>query len=37
VWFYDTSRTAGAEPLSHNQSRRACFNLNTILRTDVGQ
>ncbi len=37
VWFYDTSRMAGAEPLSHNQSRRACFGLNTILRTDAGQ
>jgi hypothetical protein len=37
VWFYDTSRMADAEPLSHNQSRRACFGLNTILRTDAGQ
>jgi hypothetical protein len=37
VWFNDISRMAGAEPLSHNQSRRACFGLNTILRTDVGQ
>ncbi len=37
VWFYDTSRMAGSEPLSHNQSRRACFGLNNILRTDAGQ
>ncbi len=37
VWFYDTSRTASSEPLSHNQSRRACFGLNTILRTDMSQ
>jgi hypothetical protein len=37
VWFNDTTRMAGGEPLSHNQSRRACFGLNTILRTDVGQ
>ncbi len=37
VWFYDTSRMAGGEPLSHNQSRRACFGLNNILRTDAGQ
>lgn len=37
VWFYDTARMAGGEPLSHNQSRRACFGLNTILRTDMSQ
>ncbi|MEO7432172.1 MAG: hypothetical protein ABIR62_09120 [Dokdonella sp.] len=35
VWFYDTARTAGREPLSHNQSRRACFGLETILRNDL--
>lgn len=35
VWFNDTSRTAGAEPLSHNQSRRKCFNLDVILRNDL--
>lgn len=35
TWFYDTSRTAGSEPLSHNQSRRKCFNLDVILRNDV--
>ncbi|WP_255595225.1 hypothetical protein [Lysobacter sp. BMK333-48F3] len=37
VWFQDKQRTAGGEPLSHNQSRRACFNLNTILRSDMTQ
>ena len=35
VWFYDTSVTAGAEPLSHNQSRRPCFGLDVVLRNDV--
>lgn len=35
VWFRDTSRTRDAEPLSHGQSRRNCFNLDTILRADV--
>jgi len=35
VWFYDTSRTNGSEPLSHHQSRRDCFNLDVILRNDI--
>ena len=35
VWFQDKTRMAGAEPLSHNQSRRACFGLDTILRNDM--
>lgn len=35
VWFYDTQYTHGDEPLSHNQSRRACFGLDTILRNDL--
>jgi hypothetical protein len=35
VWFYDTTRMAGSEPLSHNQSRRPCFGLDNILRDDV--
>lgn len=35
VWFTDKSRMAGAEPLSHNQSRRACFTLDVILRNDL--
>lgn len=35
LWFYDKSKTAGSEPLSHNQSRRRCFNLDLILRNDL--
>ncbi|GHA13834.1 hypothetical protein GCM10008090_24500 [Arenicella chitinivorans] len=35
LWFYDTTYTAGGEPLSHNQSRRQCFNLDVILRNDL--
>lgn len=35
VWFQDKSRTAGSEPLHHNQSRRPCFSLDVILRNDV--
>lgn len=35
VWFYDTARTDGGEPLSHNQSRRQCFGLDVILRHDL--
>lgn len=35
TWFYDTSRMAGGEPLSHNQSRRQCFGLDVILRNDI--
>ena len=35
VWFNDKTRMAGGEPLSHNQSRRACFGLDSILRTDM--
>lgn len=26
---------AGAKPLSDNQSRRACFGLDSVLRADV--
>ncbi|MDX3931936.1 MAG: hypothetical protein QHC77_08360 [Stenotrophomonas sp.] len=37
VWFTDTARTHGAEPLSHSQSRRACFGLGTLLRNDLTQ
>lgn len=36
VWFQDKARMRGREPLSHNQSRRACFGLDTILRSDMG-
>lgn len=35
VWFYDTSVMNGGEPLSHNQSRRKCFGLDTVLRNDL--
>jgi pimeloyl-ACP methyl ester carboxylesterase len=35
VWFRDTARMRGSEPLSHNQSRRACFGLDTVLRDDL--
>lgn len=35
LWFRDITRTRDAEPLSHAQSRRNCFNLDTILRADV--
>jgi len=35
LWFKDITRTAGAEPLSHNQSRRPCFGLQNILRDDL--
>lgn len=35
VWFYDTQRTYGDEPLSHNQSRRKCFGLDVFLRNDL--
>ncbi|MFD2167660.1 esterase/lipase family protein [Thalassotalea euphylliae] len=35
VWFTDKQRTKGKEPLSHQQSRRKCFNLDTILRNDI--
>ncbi|MFT4927535.1 MAG: hypothetical protein ACI8WB_003646 [Phenylobacterium sp.] len=35
TWFTDKSRTNGSEPLSHQQSRRSCFGLDTILRNDI--
>ncbi len=35
TWFYDTSRTNGKAPLSHNQSRRKCLGLDVILRNDI--
>ena len=34
VWFYDKWKTKGKEPLSHHQSRRGCFNLSSILKTN---
>lgn len=35
VWFTDKQRTRGSEPLSHQQSRRDCFNLDVIIRNDI--
>jgi len=37
TWFRDVDRMRGREPLSHNQSRRPCFGLDGVLRTDVNQ
>ncbi len=34
-WFHDSDYTIEAEPLSHSQSRRNCFGLDTILRGDI--
>jgi hypothetical protein len=35
VWYRDTQFTRGREPLSHQQSRRKCFGLDTLLRDDL--
>ncbi|MCV2884594.1 hypothetical protein OE749_07795 [Aestuariibacter sp. AA17] len=35
VWFRDKDRMSGREPLSHQQSRRQCFGLDTQLRNDI--
>ncbi|WP_076407419.1 hypothetical protein [Shewanella sp. UCD-KL12] len=35
VWFTDKQKTAGKEPLSHQQSRRACFNLDSLIRNHI--
>jgi len=35
VWFTDKQKTAGAEPLSHQQSRRACFKLDSLIRNHI--
>ncbi|MGI2260688.1 hypothetical protein [Shewanella sp. GXUN23E] len=32
VWFRDKDKTRGREPLSHQQSRRDCFNLDVLIR-----
>lgn len=37
VWAYDHEFTAGKEPLSHAQSRRACFGLDEVLRRDLAE
>ncbi|MBV7315997.1 hypothetical protein [Shewanella sp. NIFS-20-20] len=35
VWFTDKQLTRGQEPLSHQQSRRACFNLDRLIRNHI--
>ncbi len=35
VWFTDKSKTRGREPLSHQQSRRDCFNLPNLIRDRI--
>lgn len=35
IWLVTNDNSDGSEPLSHNQSRRGCFNLDTILRDDI--
>ncbi|MUH72673.1 hypothetical protein GNP35_09340 [Psychrosphaera haliotis] len=35
VWFTDKSKTKGREPLSHQQSRRDCFNLPSIISSRI--
>ncbi|MCU8006675.1 hypothetical protein L5M11_03900 [Shewanella sp. SM87] len=35
VWFTDKQKTRGQEPLSHQQSRRTCFNLDTLIRNHI--
>ena len=35
TWFTDKSKTRGREPLSHQQSRRNCFNLPSIISTRI--
>lgn len=35
TWLIDKNFTSGSEPLSHHQSRRDCFRLDTTLRNDL--
>ena len=35
VWFTDKQKTRGREPLSHQQSRRPCFNLDKLIRDRI--
>ncbi len=35
VWFTDKSKTRGREPLSHQQSRRDCFNLPNLISNRI--
>lgn len=35
IWFKDKQKTWGSEPLSHQQSRRACFGLDVFIRNRI--
>jgi len=35
VWFTDKSKSNGKEPLSHHQSRRKCFGLDSLIRNRI--
>lgn len=35
LWFKDKTRTSSGQVLNHNQSRRACFGLPSILANDI--
>ena len=35
LWFKDKQKTKGSEPLSHQQSRRDCFNLDKLIRARI--
>ena len=35
VWFRDTQRTSDQGVLNHNQSRQACFGLESVLANDI--
>jgi hypothetical protein len=35
VWFTDKEKSNGKEPLSHQQSRRKCFGLDSLLRNRI--
>ncbi|SFC42973.1 hypothetical protein [Pseudoalteromonas denitrificans] len=35
VWFYDKDKSNGKEPLSHHQSRRKCFGLDSLVRNRI--
>ncbi len=35
LWFKDKQRTSNGYVLNHNQSRRACFGLESILANDI--
>ncbi|WP_199611016.1 hypothetical protein [Flocculibacter collagenilyticus] len=35
TWFVDKQKTKGQEPLSHQQSRRKCFDLDKLIRDRI--